>query len=281
MVKSRRMNKGTIAIIVLSLLLVVSLVLSVTGAWFTAFQNRNSTTPVTFGKVSVDAGTITYSANGEVLTNFIPGDTLTISVNITDDSTVDTYIYVNTEMYLTDGTSVYKAIKLSKTEYDLVKGKTGTDLPGTVTVPEFSNVFLKDNLIDVVSVEGVTGTAAWVALPDAPHTYLMAREATTKSWEDVSVSYDVLFATDTINYVMLEKTVLNAGTGMYAVDTGDTARFSVVQLNGLTGYQVLTTLQVRAIQAEFFAGAQTNVEIEAYLADAANFSFDGQKYTAI
>ena len=53
MVNSKKMSKSTVAIVLLSLLLVLSLILTATGAWFTSSDNKAGNADVAFGKVEV------------------------------------------------------------------------------------------------------------------------------------------------------------------------------------------------------------------------------------
>ena len=59
MVNSKKMSKSTVAIVLLSLLLVLSLILTATGAWFTATDNKSTQeVKMTFGNLSV-TGSVT------------------------------------------------------------------------------------------------------------------------------------------------------------------------------------------------------------------------------
>lgn len=78
MVNSKKMSKSSIAVIVLSILLVLSLILGFTGAWFTdKLTSGGEGTKVTFGHVELnDAKAIAITAPaGKVM----PGDTLTVT----------------------------------------------------------------------------------------------------------------------------------------------------------------------------------------------------------
>lgn len=87
MVNSKKMNKSTVAVIVLALLLVLSLVLIATGAWFTdsaAGEDVNKD----FGTIAIEVDTkefggVTRVSNepGAVAGDVMPGDT--ISYNLT------------------------------------------------------------------------------------------------------------------------------------------------------------------------------------------------------
>ena len=98
MVNSKKMSKSTVAIVLLSLLLVLSLILTATGAWFTATDKQDSgAADLKFGNLSV-AGSVTdmeVKLNGaewakvtEGTTIVMPGDkvrggvyTFTITTN--------------------------------------------------------------------------------------------------------------------------------------------------------------------------------------------------------
>lgn len=60
MVKSRKLSKTSIAVIVLALLLTITMVIGLTGAWFTDSTSGSNTTVVKFGTVDVEM-TVTNS----------------------------------------------------------------------------------------------------------------------------------------------------------------------------------------------------------------------------
>ena len=86
MVKNRKMSKASVAIIVLALLLVFSLVMGITGAWFTDTKSNNATS-LQFGTVSLAAlnmgtgvsVTNTIDASNEHL---MPGSTVSGTVTV-------------------------------------------------------------------------------------------------------------------------------------------------------------------------------------------------------
>lgn len=89
MVKSKKMSKSTVAIVLLSLLLVLSLILTATGAWFTykadnaggsatgGYTFRDNAMSVAFGDLSSDFGKV-YRGAEEVTdhTDIMPGDVI-------------------------------------------------------------------------------------------------------------------------------------------------------------------------------------------------------------
>lgn len=106
MVKSKKMSKSTVAIVLLSLLLVLSLILTATGAWFTSTAPADSASSnFKYGTVSgtITAGTnvkhydATYTTGtGDAADSIerqevLPGDWLVTSVTIKNTSDVDVY----------------------------------------------------------------------------------------------------------------------------------------------------------------------------------------------
>ena len=76
MVKSKKMSKGSLAVIILAVLLVLSMVLGLTGAWFTSKDEKNGTTDVAFtvldvlGYLDEIPVCVGYDIDGEVTTDF-------------------------------------------------------------------------------------------------------------------------------------------------------------------------------------------------------------------
>lgn len=88
MVNSKKMNKSTVAVVVLALLLVLSLILSATGAWFTDKETGSEITK-DFGVVNMkvtatDFGKVTRVSNdaGEVSGKIMPGDTIGYNLTV-------------------------------------------------------------------------------------------------------------------------------------------------------------------------------------------------------
>lgn len=92
MVNSKKMSKSTVAIVLLSLLLVLSLILTATGAWFTSTGSKDGQTTIEFGKVAVSVdGTATFTKDhADVKT--VDGCKWTISgLSFTNTSNVRVY----------------------------------------------------------------------------------------------------------------------------------------------------------------------------------------------
>lgn len=89
MVNSKKMSKSSIAVIVLSILLVLSLILGFTGAWFTD-KKEDSSSEMSFGTVKLaeltglDGISVTNTVD-TANTNLMPGSTITGTVNVKNE----------------------------------------------------------------------------------------------------------------------------------------------------------------------------------------------------
>lgn len=86
MVKSKKMSKSTVAIVLLSLLLVLSLILTATGAWFT--DTKSADKDMTFGTLKLDAITMDEVAVANTIEtanlNLMPGSKVSGKVSVTN-----------------------------------------------------------------------------------------------------------------------------------------------------------------------------------------------------
>lgn len=89
MVNSKKIGKSTVAVILLSILLTLSLILTATGAWFTNSKDSTAGDTVKFGKVEITSATATVTV--ESATKYLPGDTISGSVTFANGSDVDIY----------------------------------------------------------------------------------------------------------------------------------------------------------------------------------------------
>lgn len=129
MVKSKKMSKGSLAVIILAVLLVLSMVLGLTGAWFTDKKNGGSNGSANFGKVSLaeitdtdyKVGEWTGTAENNLL---VPGSSVAVSGGtITNDGTVSAYVLVD----------LVSKVAFGATEWDLTAAVTkenGVDVTG-------------------------------------------------------------------------------------------------------------------------------------------------------
>ena len=115
MVNSKKMSKSTVAIVLLSLLLVLSLILTATGAWFTDSKTGNGdTSSAKFGTVAIalnDATATGTWANcgvtkGKTNTYVVPGSTYTLEWEVSNTGTEDVYYKVSSkDLKITVGSS--------------------------------------------------------------------------------------------------------------------------------------------------------------------------------
>ena len=89
MVNSKKMRKSTVAIVLLSILLCLSMILTATGAWFTSKANGEGNAKIDFGKVEITSATasVTVQAGNK----YLPGDKITGEVSFVNGSDVDIY----------------------------------------------------------------------------------------------------------------------------------------------------------------------------------------------
>ena len=150
MVNSKKMNKSTVAVIVLALLLVLSLVLTATGAWFTddatgTEVNKN------FGavEIAVDAdafGGVTRVSNeqGPVEGDVMPGDTISydLTIKLAEGSEAAWAIVVLT--LEVGGNSFSTSLEsLTADKVVSVADTTGTEVAGSLELKgaEYGNTF--------------------------------------------------------------------------------------------------------------------------------------------
>ena len=89
MVKSKKLSKSSLAVIVLSLLLILSMIVGMTAAWFTD-KKENSGVTKNFGTVALSVddssfGKVTRvsNENGDVTGFVMPGDTINYTLGVT------------------------------------------------------------------------------------------------------------------------------------------------------------------------------------------------------
>jgi len=103
MVKSKRLSRGSLAVLLLALLLALSMVVGITGAWFTDAAANKGTTPVNFGKVDIEVGGVvnksgTGYSNGWLALGtgdkVVPGSSWEGSITLTNVGDQDLYFGV-------------------------------------------------------------------------------------------------------------------------------------------------------------------------------------------
>jgi hypothetical protein len=136
MTSSKKNSKSIIALVVMSFLLVASIVLAATGAWFTSVARQHSS--LTFGTVTIDSLTPgtdgLVSATSRTDYNFtdeylMPGDTLEVNFDVDYAGTVDAYMVAKIDVTINTDATGSSAITGLTGWYairDLVDGDSGT-----------------------------------------------------------------------------------------------------------------------------------------------------------
>lgn len=111
MTNAKRNTKSIIALVVMSLLLVASILLAATGAWFTDKVADNSGT-VNFGKINIEYTTpYSFTENGKTV---MPGDTLHFAGVITNQEE-DAYVAIEVSLTgVKSPISTKKVVELTK-----------------------------------------------------------------------------------------------------------------------------------------------------------------------
>lgn len=298
MVKSKKMNKSTIAIIVLSLLLVVSLVLSATGAWFTDWQNGNKENDVTFGRVDInlaenaetDAMTFATDASSD-LTRLIPGTTVNATAEISNNSTVDTYVYVKTEFFLEIGGHFYKVWQIEAASVD---GKADGDTLAETDILKVANTNVPAFEVSdlVIAKHGATedpdNRAKWAVQTlentanqvNGAKLYEVTALTAPAVAEPIDVTFSAGLAEETINYVVLQEYTrgTDADSTVFTPSAAENA-YTLKKLNGLVGSKLFGNISVRAIQADYFDTEVVGADaIYDYMELNSNFSIVAQQY---
>ncbi len=137
----KKMNKSTVAIVVLALLLVLSLVLTATGAWFTD-SKKTDETEITMGTINISTSDGAVSVTKDVTDgNFMPGDKINVTGAIKNTGDKAWVRYKLTHTYDGDNQDLKNALDTAFTgAYVYVEtaldATTGTkDLTSKTTIP--------------------------------------------------------------------------------------------------------------------------------------------------
>ena len=101
MVKNKKLSKSSVAIIVLALLLIASLVMGMTGAWFTSQKETGNNETLKFGVIKVTPSGGAIEAAQEVdLDAFLPGDALNVGAATIANNDEDAYVLYRYQLVL-------------------------------------------------------------------------------------------------------------------------------------------------------------------------------------
>ena len=104
MVNSKKSSKSLIALVVMAILLVASIVLGATGAWFTSYRNV-SPEDLTFGNIEIEAAQATMvakSVSTQTTDLLMPGDKLEIAFSVENVGNA-AWIAANVTVKVVDG----------------------------------------------------------------------------------------------------------------------------------------------------------------------------------
>lgn len=191
MVKSKKMSKSTVAIVLLSLLLVLSLILTATGAWFTftakndangtegKYTFRDGAMSATIGDMSTDFGKV-YRGDAEVAdhADIMPGDvirggSLSVSFTAKGEGAYIVYRIADGSWKLLDGTDAtaenlvaykdtIKALELSVADLELTGDNYDNTYQGTDI--DVSSISLGAVEVRMIQVENIDETTAYAKL---------------------------------------------------------------------------------------------------------------------
>ena len=157
MEKTKRLSKSSIAVIVLAILLVLSMVMGLTGAWFTASDAGTGSSTLNFGKVNIDVVndavviTPTLARPDDANTNEVnearlqPGDKYTVEATVKNSADVEMYVFVEATTTVTIGGVAYSELydaqqngtKLFEVSRLAYQGSTWTPVTGYVDVVQY------------------------------------------------------------------------------------------------------------------------------------------------
>ena len=165
MQKAKKMSKQTLVIAVLAVLLVLSLALSVTGAWFTDTATDTAKKDIQFGTVSVAATDASATVTGDNFAEtkrqlLLPGDKVSLGGEINNTgSTVAVYIGIKIGAISVMGTTAEswtKDMDASNYTIDLTEalaGDAALSMSGTTGVEGVEVVSEEDAEILILKVE--------------------------------------------------------------------------------------------------------------------------------
>ena len=119
MVNSKKMSKSSIAVIVLSILLVLSLILGFTGAWFTDSKDKDlSDDSLKFGTVAInleEGSAAAWKNRGLTKTvetaYIVPGSSMEATLTLSNTGTEDVYIKVGSVANLSVGDKTLNGVE--------------------------------------------------------------------------------------------------------------------------------------------------------------------------
>lgn len=268
MVNSKKMSRSTVAVVLLSLLLVLSLVLTATGAWFTDWLNPTHNEPLDFGLVDITADEAAIQAASPAsFTHALPGDIFNLSGSVTSNSTVDTYVLlvVDTALRIEDAEAEGGYAEKSVYYWDATAAEGVGAYVLAINVGSLESTTLVGSWSAAVEVDGIDDAN----LATTGLMYLVPADQASETHSFTStLEIDVL----TPNYVLLVEKV--AGEEVPGTIAGPRTFDDEVLLNGAEGYDIQVRFSVRAVQ-ERYHDAESAWE---FLHLASNFAGPEKQY---
>jgi len=248
MEKTKRISKSSIAIIVLAVLLALSLVMGLTGAWFTDYDAGHVEQTLTFGKVAVDIDDADGTAAEKQVAKFdagansfslaLPGDVYTVQGSLTNSSTVKTYMLVTFTAYLKNaaGTAMYRVYDAATAGNELIL--IDTTSAGNGLAAKAGNLWAKqtgDNALYVTGA-GENFFIVEAASETANENILEAKGTITLEGEKFK------------NHVWLQEVDAYGNAVQVGEPAAAKARTEVLMNGNTDGYQLVVNVEVRAIQ---------------------------------
>jgi hypothetical protein len=125
------MSKSSIAVIVLAILLALSMVLGLTGAWFTSKDDADADTTIKFGTVAIDVSettTGTWTSDSTVEGELMPGDSYAAVITLKNTGSQDVYYKytVVAKFYAKSDANKDNALEIEGVKLSIDDSKVGT-----------------------------------------------------------------------------------------------------------------------------------------------------------
>jgi len=166
MVKSKKLSRGSLAVLLLALMLALSMVVGITGAWFTDAAQKNDATTGSFGTVSIrpiqaSEYKLDTAWSGTDNEKILPGSSINVSGGtVKNDGNVNIYVKLDLDTKIT-----FKGVKNASEEEvefaltDVVSKANGN----AVSSKTLANYFNWSALAIHTGQTAVTGSVATLA----------------------------------------------------------------------------------------------------------------------
>ena len=175
MVKNKKMSKTSVAVIVLALLLVFSLVMGMTGAWFTSKAGSATSTSLDFGRVVLNVtggsfGQVSHANNGDSAylegVEVMPGDSINYSLTVAKAANSEDFYY---RIFVTVTGVAGASYSADNTVYDTTASGWNGSHAGSITLDGtvYGNTYQGANITLTYEVRAIQ--KANISAEDAAH----------------------------------------------------------------------------------------------------------------